>query len=124
LDTRQGFAMTGATSPTASQEQEARKYREAPIPSVRGTRDWLPADHARLASLERRLLDHFTQSGFQPIRTPILEVTELHQRKSGAGIVSKLYELTNTGQPHRLCLRPELTAGVVRAYTDASEPPP
>ncbi len=124
--------MTGATSPTRPQDQPqpqkqelaAKTYREAPISSVRGTRDWMPDDFARLASLERGLLDHFAQAGFQAIRTPILEVTELHQRKSGAGIVSKLYELASNGHPHRLCLRPELTAGVVRAYTDAPEPPP
>ena len=29
----------------------------------------------------------------EPMRTPILEFTELHERKSGAGIVSKLFEL-------------------------------
>lgn len=95
---------------------------ERPILPVRGTRDWLPADCVRLAELERTLLDRFGQAGYAPIRTPILEVTELHQRKSGAGIVSKLYELAN-GQAHRLCLRPELTASVVRAYTEAPEPP-
>ncbi|CAN5911034.1 ATP phosphoribosyltransferase regulatory subunit [soil metagenome] len=113
--------MTAA--PPSTDPDEAPHHREAPVPHVRGTRDWLPEDFAPLAGLERRLLDHFNGAGFQAIRTPILEVTELHQRKSGAGIVSKLYELAD-GRPHRLCLRPELTAGVVRAFTDAPEPPP
>ena len=56
------------------------------------------------------------------MRTPVLEFTELHERKSGAGIVAKLYELAGSG-PGGVCLRPELTAGIVRAYTGADEPP-
>src|SRR5205807_5904539 len=57
-----------------------------------------------------------------PMRTPVLEFTELHERKSGAGIVSKLYELADAHRS-RLCLRPELTASIVRAYTAAEEAP-
>lgn len=96
---------------------------EQPIPPVRGTRDWLPADFARLDRLETLLLDRFARAGYAPLRTPILEPVELHERKSGAGIVAKLFELSDAHQA-RLCLRPELTASIVRAYTDASEPPP
>ena len=103
--------------------EPAEARREAPIAQVRGTRDWLADDYAALASLERTLLDRYAAAGYRPIRTPILEVTELHERKSGAGIVSKLFELAD-GRPSRLCLRPELTASVVRAFIDASEPPP
>jgi histidyl-tRNA synthetase len=97
-------------------------HREAPIPQVRGTRDWMPEDFAAIASLERLLMDRFASSGFQAIRTPILEVTELHERKSGAAIVSKLFEIADG--PARLCLRPELTASVVRAFIDTPQPPP
>ena len=57
------------------------------------------------------------------MRIPILEFSDLHERKSGAGVVSKLYELS-AGHPNRVCLRPELTAGVVRAYVEAPEPMP
>ena len=61
---------------------------------VRGTRDWLPADCARLAALERGCSRTASlEPDIEPIRTPILEFTELHERKSGAGIVSKLFEL-------------------------------
>jgi len=100
-----------------------REALERPIGTVRGTRDWLPSDYARLASLERRLLDGFAEAGYTPMRTPILEFTELHERKSGAGIVAKLFELPANGPPGT-CLRPELTAGIVRVYTEASECPP
>lgn len=95
---------------------------ERPISQVRGTRDWLPNDFARLHSLEALLLDRFARAGYTPMRTPVLEFTELHERKSGAGIVSKLFEVGDSGS--RLCLRPELTASIVRAYTAAPESPP
>jgi histidyl-tRNA synthetase len=97
---------------------------ERPIDNVRGTRDWLPGDYARLAELEALLLDRFARAGYEPLATPVLEFTELHERKSGAGIVAKLFELAGAGTGHGgVCLRPELTAGIVRAYTAAPEPP-
>lgn len=95
---------------------------ERPIELVRGTRDWLPGDFARLAGLESLLLDRVARAGYEPLSTPVLESTELHERKSGAGIVAKLFELSGMG-PNGVCLRPELTAGIVRAYTAAGEPP-
>jgi histidyl-tRNA synthetase len=94
---------------------------ERPVDAVRGTRDWLPDDFARLDALEATLLDRFARAGYEPMRTPVLEPTELHERKSGAGIVSKLFELA--GDVSGVCLRPELTAGIVRAYTAAEVPP-
>ena len=97
---------------------------ERPIDAVRATRDWLPADFARLADLEGLLLDRFARAGYEPMHTPVLEFTELHERKSGAGIVAKLFELNGPGAGQGgVCLRPELTAGIVRAYTAAPEPP-
>jgi histidyl-tRNA synthetase len=95
---------------------------ETPIPLVKGTNDRLPDDFARLAEVEALVLDRFARAGYDRLRTPVLEPIELHERKSGAGIVSKLFEL-NGHASGRVCLRPELTAGIVRAYT-AAEPPP
>jgi len=76
-----------------------------------------------LAAHERQLLDGFAQAGYEPVRTPILEFAELHERKSGAGIVSKLFEIADGG-PAAICLRPELTASIVRAYAEAAVCPP
>jgi histidyl-tRNA synthetase len=98
-------------------------HAERPIGLVPGTRDWLTTDCARLAALESRLLDAFGRAGYERIRTPVLEYTELHQRKSGAGIVSKLFELDDAGSD-ATCLRPELTASIVRAFTEAPTCPP
>src|SRR4051794_13040708 len=104
----------------------AAAVAERPIDAVRGTRDWLPDAFATLAELETLLLDRFARAGYERMRTPVLEFTEMHERKSGAGIVAKLFELgggagTSGGG---VCLRPELTAGIVRAYTAAPEAPP
>jgi len=96
---------------------------ERPIDNVRGTRDWLPGECARLAELEALLLERYARAGYEPLATPVLEFTELHERKSGAGIVAKLFELAGMGTGQGgVCLRPELTAGIVRAYTGAPEP--
>ena len=112
------------TAPAAQPpRQDEAGAPESPVGLVRGTRDWLPADFAQLGALERQLLDGFAHAGYEPIRTPILEFTELHERKSGAGIVSKLFELTSGGTGP-ICLRPELTASIVRAFTEAQDCPP
>ncbi len=96
---------------------------ETPLPLVKGTADRLPAVLARQSGLEDLLLDRFARAGYDRMKTPVLELVELHERKSGAGIVSKLFELSGPASG-RVCLRPELTAGVVRAYTAADPPPP
>ena len=96
--------------------------REASVPLVKGTEDRSPADFARLAQLENAILAGFERAGYDRLATPILEPVELHELKSGAGIVSKLFHINGATSP-RVCLRPELTAGVVRAYT-ATEPAP
>ncbi|WP_337174049.1 ATP phosphoribosyltransferase regulatory subunit [Paludisphaera sp.] len=89
---------------------------------ARGTRDWLQSDYARLRGYERALMRCFARAGYRPARTPVLEMSELHERKSGAGIVGKLFEVSGAGMAG-ICLRPELTAGLVRAYVEAEEPP-
>ncbi len=101
---------------------DRRADTESPVPGVKGTADWLPDAYARISALESLALDRFARAGYDRIRTPILEHVELHERKSGAGIVAKLFELAG-GAPGRVCLRPEMTAGIVRAYA-AAEPPP
>lgn len=111
------------STPNPAPTDPTPDHAERPIGLVPGTRDWLTSDCARLAALESLLLDAFRRAGYERIRTPILEYTELHQRKSGAGIVSKLFEVDNAG-PDATCLRPELTASIVRAFTELPSAPP
>ncbi|HEV7663972.1 MAG TPA: HisS family protein [Chloroflexota bacterium] len=88
----------------------------APIQRVRGTNDVLPPDDARLRQLEGLLRQAFESFGYQGIQTPILEPLELFLRKSGDEIVARMYAFSHWNR--KLCLRPELTASVMRAFVD------
>jgi histidyl-tRNA synthetase len=82
-----------------------------------GTRDLLPEDIALwqwAEELARRIFDRY---GFQEIRTPIIEPTELFARSIGSetDIVGKeMYTFTDQSR-RSVTLRPEATASVVRA---------
>ncbi len=89
---------------------------------VRGVNDVLPETYAALAAIEERLRWRFASFGYQPMGVPILEHTELYLRKSGEELISRLYDFTY--QSRRLCLRPEMTASVVRAYVDSLQEAP
>jgi histidyl-tRNA synthetase len=103
----------------------AESARDDLISAVRGTMNWPPDQCATLVHIERAFMARFVSAQYAPIRTPILEPTELHERKSGAGIVSKLFELPDLTQGSgRLCLRPELTASVVQLYAMMPDSPP
>jgi len=88
----------------------------APIQRVRGTSDVLPPDEARLRRLERQLRSSFEAFGYAGIQTPILEPLELFLRKSGDEIVARMYSFSHWNR--RLCLRPELTASVMRSFVN------
>jgi len=86
------------------------------IQRVRGTLDLLPDRAARLDSLQSQLLQHFESYGYRPISTPVLENLDLFLRKSGEEIAARMYTFTHWNR--RLCLRPEFTASVMRAYVN------
>src|SRR6516164_7255566 len=96
------------------------------IKSVRGTRDLLPPETETWNLVESAVRDLFRVYGFQEIRTPILEDLQLFQRSVGeeTDVVSKemfAWEDRARAQSEKgqwLALRPENTAGVVRAYIE------
>jgi len=96
------------------------------IKAVRGTRDLLPPDTALWNFVEAAVRDVFRAYNFQEIRTPIFEETALFSRSVGeeTDIVSKeMYTWEDRGRAasdkgQSLTLRPENTAGVVRAYIE------
>jgi histidyl-tRNA synthetase len=92
----------------------------AMIHSIKGVKDILPADIARWQTIEaaaRRLSGLY---GFREIRVPIFEFTELFARSIGAStdIVEKEMYTFADRDGKLLTLRPEGTAGVVRAYIE------
>lgn len=84
---------------------------------VKGMRDYLGEDMRLLRRIEDTFLGAASLYGYQEIETPILENVELFRRGAGEGtdIVRKeMYELLDKGG-RPLALRPELTAGIMRA---------
>jgi histidyl-tRNA synthetase len=96
------------------------------IKSPRGTRDLLPPDTALWNFVEAAVRDVFRAYNFHEIRTPIFESTELFARGVGeeTDVVSKeMFTWEDRGRAESdkgqsLTLRPENTAGVVRAYIE------
>src|ERR1700757_4740936 len=96
------------------------------IKAVRGTRDLLPPETGVWNFVEAVAREVFRDYNFQEIRTPIFESTELFARGVGeeTDIVSKeMYTWEDRGRAESdrgqsLTLRPENTAGVVRAYIE------
>src|SRR5882757_7824522 len=96
------------------------------IKAIRGTRDILPPDSALFELVEQRAREVFHLYNFREIRTPIFEDTQLFSRSVGeeTDIVGKemfTWEDRARAQSEKaqsLTLRPENTAGVVRAYIE------
>jgi histidyl-tRNA synthetase len=98
------------------------------ISAIRGFKDILPAEAGQWLFVEEQARRVFHAFGFRDIRIPILEKTELFARGIGetTDVVEKeMYTFTDRGE-ESLTLRPEATAGVVRAYIEhalyAAEP--
>lgn len=90
------------------------------IQALRGTRDILPEEVRYwqfLEAIARQILD---RAAYQEIRPPIFEQTELFERGIGEAtdVVGKeMYTFLDKGE-RSVTLRPEGTAGVVRAYIE------
>jgi histidyl-tRNA synthetase len=86
----------------------------------RGLRDLLPAERAGLARLERIAADLAARYGYKSIETPLFEQAAVFER--GLGEVTDVIEkelfllAPREEDGERWALRPEPTAGIVRAY--------
>ena len=90
------------------------------VARVKGTRDLLPEDTRRFAAAEDAARRIFGAYGYDEIRTPELESTDLFVRSVGetTDIVHKeMFTFEDRGG-RSLTLRPENTAGVVRAVIE------
>jgi len=86
----------------------------------RGTRDLLPGDLERWQWAEAQARGVLERYGYREIRTPLFEDFELFARTSGetSDVVQKeMYRFKDLGE-RELALRPEFTAGVMRAYLE------
>ena len=91
------------------------------LPAVKGMNDLLPEEAAIWQALERKLAAWFAAYGYRNIRTPVLEQTALFQRGIGEAtdIVEKeMFSFTDRLNGDQLTMRPEFTAGIVRATVE------
>ena len=99
------------------------------IQKLKGTRDILPKEVETWQYIEGIAKELFEKYGYKEIRTPVIESLDLFQRGVGetTDVVQKeMYNFEDKGG-RKIALRPEGTAGVVRAYIEnglSSEPSP
>ena len=89
--------------------------------AVKGMNDILPLNSHHWLWLEQQIRDWLMQYGYSNLRTPIVESTQLFTRSIGevTDIVEKeMYSFTDSLNGDRLTLRPEGTAGVIRAVVE------
>ena len=87
----------------------------------KGTQDMLPKDAYRWQEIARTMREACALAGYQEIRTPIFEHTELFQRGVGdtTDVVQKeMYTFEDKGN-RSITLKPEGTAGAVRAFIES-----
>lgn len=92
----------------------------------KGTKDFLPEEATQATYIEEKFRKTCSLFGFQEIRTPILEHSELFFRATGEGtdIVQKEMYLFKDKSGRELALRPEGTPGVIRAVIEEKLKPP
>ncbi|HCW32826.1 MAG: histidyl-tRNA synthetase, histidyl-tRNA synthetase [Candidatus Peregrinibacteria bacterium GW2011_GWE2_39_6] len=101
-----------------SDKEEVNKPRKLQTPL--GVFDILPDDQLYYTHIKKVVRHRCRQSGFRRITTPIFEFTDVFQRSIGDGtdIVQKeMYTFLDRNE-RSLTLKPEGTAGVVRAYLE------
>jgi histidyl-tRNA synthetase len=91
--------------------------RSEPIKAVRGMRDLLPRERAIWRVAEKAAAEVARSFGYEEIVTPVIEHADLIERvgEETDTVAKELYRFDDRGG-RNLALRPEATAGVVRAY--------
>ena len=90
------------------------------VKAIKGTNDVLPSESHKYQYVEQAALDTAKSFGFLEMRTPVFEYTELFDRSVGetTDVVQKeMYTFEDKGG-RSITLRPEGTAGAVRAFLE------
>ena len=93
------------------------------LQAVRGMNDVLPADSLKWEFFEETVTRVARQYGYRNMRAPIVEYTPLFVRSIGAVtdiVEHEMYSFEDKLNGEKLTLRPELTAGLVRAAVEAN----
>ncbi|MFZ2832141.1 MAG: histidine--tRNA ligase [Minisyncoccia bacterium] len=99
---------------------KAKKLREEDIASPKGMRDILDKEYYAYQGFFEKAADIAAYYGFRPIETPVLEREAVFTSSLGVGTDirdKEMYTLKTKGGDH-LVMRPEGTAGIMRAYIE------
>ena len=93
----------------------------AKVQKIKGFADLFPDEAAKFTFMEQNAREVFSRYGFGELRTPILEKTELFQKSIGedTDVVGKEMFTFPDRKDRSLTMRPEATAGVVRAFIES-----
>ena len=111
-------SMTSDAAPPAQDAKRARAERPVALQAVRGMNDVLPDEAALWERFEDTTRAVFRRYGYRNLRVPIVEPTPLFVRAIGdaTDVVEKeMYTFQDRLNGESLTLRPEATAGIVRA---------
>ena len=109
------------TSQSQAPQAPAKPAKPPALHAVKGMNDLLPPASAQLEWLEDKVRDLMQRFAYRNLRTPIVEPTALFVRGLGevTDIVEKeMYSFEDRLNGEHLTLRPEATAGVVRAVVE------
>lgn len=109
------------TSQSQAPQAPAKTAKPAALHAVKGMSDLLPPASAQWEWLENKVRDLMQRFAYRNLRTPIVEPTSLFVRGLGevTDIVEKeMYSFEDRLNGEHLTLRPEATAGVVRAVVE------
>ena len=109
------------TSQSQAPQAPAKTAKPATLHAVKGMNDLLPPASAQWEWLEDKVRDLMQRFAYRNLRTPIVEPTALFVRGLGevTDIVEKeMYSFEDRLNGEHLTLRPEATAGVVRAVVE------
>jgi histidyl-tRNA synthetase len=91
------------------------------VSSIKGFADLFPPESSRFTAIEAAAHRVFSRYSYVELRTPVVEHTELFRRSLGeeTDVVQKEMYTFPDRKERSLTLRPEATAGVMRAYIDS-----
>ena len=104
-----------------TENKTTKPVKHQALSAVKGMNDLLPPDSAQWEWLEDKVRSLMTRHAYRNLRTPIVEPTALFVRGLGevTDIVEKeMYSFEDRLNGEQLTLRPEATAGVVRAVVE------
>lgn len=118
---KKGTEKKGSAAVKEVKKQAAPKDQEEMLlQTLRGMRDILPDEQPYWERVRKSLSAASSEYGFQRIDLPTVEFAHLYLRTIGEGtdILDKEIYLFNTRGGDRVALRPEMTAGLCRAYIE------